>query len=216
MIVDEIARPRLPLPVVDAAAPTSGIGEDPVYHRLLQNRIVFLGQEVDDNVANRITAQLLMLSAESDDDIYLYINSPGGSVMAGMAVYDTMQHIKNDVATVAMGFCASMGQFLLTAGTPGKRSALPHAKILMHQPSAGLQGSATDVQIYAAQLTRAKREMMELIAQHSGRDVDTIIRDADRDRWFTAQEAKEYGLIDDVMQAHQIAVSTGTVAAHMH
>ncbi|WP_316520449.1 ATP-dependent Clp protease proteolytic subunit [Kitasatospora brasiliensis] len=172
---------------------------DHVFNRLLGDRIVFLGQEVDDDIANKITAQLLMLAADSDQDIYLYINSPGGSVTAGMAVYDTMNYIKNDVVTIAMGFCASMGQFLLTAGTKGKRFALPHTKILMHQPSAGIGGSATDVRIYAEQLVRTKREMAELIALHSGQDVEKIVKDSDRDRWFTAQEAKEYGLIDEVM-----------------
>ncbi|MEV5886177.1 ATP-dependent Clp protease proteolytic subunit [Streptomyces sp. NPDC052020] len=180
----------------------SGMGMgDQVFSRLLRDRIVFLGQEVDDDIANKLTAQLLMLAAESDEDIYLYINSPGGSVTAGMAVYDTMHYIKNDVVTIAMGFCASMGQFLLTAGTKGKRYALPNTKILMHQPSAGLGGSASDIKIYAEQLLRTKREMAELIALHSGQDVDTITRDSDRDKWFTAREAAEYGLIDAVMKS---------------
>ncbi|MBO1416848.1 ATP-dependent Clp protease proteolytic subunit, partial [Streptomyces sp. FH025] len=172
---------------------------DHVFNKLLSDRIVFLGQEVDDDIANKITAQLLLLAADSDQDIYLYINSPGGSVTAGMAVYDTMHYIKNDVVTIAMGFCASMGQFLLTAGAKGKRFALPNTKILMHQPSAGLAGSASDVRIYAEQLVRTKRQMAELIASHSGQDVEKIVKDSDRDRWFTAQEAKEYGLIDEVM-----------------
>ncbi|MFI0981735.1 ATP-dependent Clp protease proteolytic subunit [Streptomyces sp. NPDC021093] len=174
-------------------------GVDAVYNRLLDDRIIFLGKEVDDDIANRITAQMLMLATDPTRDIYLYIHSPGGSVTAGMAVYDTMQYIKNDVVTIAMGFCASMGQFLLTAGTPGKRFALPHTKILMHQPSAGFAGSASDIKIYVDQLVRTKREMAELIGQHSGQDTETITRDSDRDRWFTAQEAKEYGLIDEVM-----------------
>lgn len=174
---------------------------DQVFSRLLRDRIVFLGKEVDDDIANKITAQLLMLAAESEEDIYLYINSPGGSVTAGMAVYDTMHFIKNDVVTIAMGFCASMGQFLLTAGAKGKRYALPHTKILMHQPSAGLGGSASDIKIYAEQLLRTKKEMAELIAQHSGKDVETITRDSDRDKWFTAQEAADYGLIDSVMES---------------
>ncbi|MBP2585315.1 ATP-dependent Clp protease protease subunit [Streptomyces sp. PvR006] len=178
-----------------------GVGVDAVYNRLLEDRIIFLGKEVDDDIANRITAQMLMLAADPTRDIYLYIHSPGGSVTAGMAVYDTMQYIKNDVVTIAMGFCASMGQFLLTAGAKGKRFALPHTKILMHQPSAGFAGSASDIKIYVDQLVRTKREMAELIAQHSGQDADTITRDSDRDRWFTAQEAKEYGLIDEVMTA---------------
>ncbi|WP_255955428.1 ATP-dependent Clp protease proteolytic subunit [Streptomyces odontomachi] len=182
----------------------SGMGMgDQVYSRLLGDRIVFLGQEVDDDIANKITAQLLMLAADSDRDIYLYINSPGGSVTAGMAVYDTMHYIKNDVVTIAMGFCASMGQFLLTAGAKGKRYALPHTKILMHQPSAGLGGSASDIKIYAEQLLRTKKEMAELIAHHSGQDIDKISHDSDRDKWFTAQEAAEYGLIDAVMGSAQ-------------
>lgn len=172
-----------------------------VFNRLLGERIVFLGQEVDDDSANRITAQLLLLAAESEKDIYLYINSPGGSVTAGMAIYDTMQYIKNDVVTIAMGMAASMGQFLLTAGTPGKRFALPNAEILMHQPSAGLGGSATDIRIQAEQLLRMKKRMSELISQHSGQTFDQITKDSDRDRWFTAEEAKAYGLIDDIMHS---------------
>jgi len=170
-----------------------------VYEGLLRDRIIFLGQQVDDDISNRITAQLLTLAAEPDKDIYLYINSPGGSVTAGMAVYDTMNYIKNDVVTIAMGFCASMGQFLLTAGAKGKRFALPHTKILMHQPSAGLGGTATDIRIYAEQLVKTKKEMAQLIADHSGQTFETITRDSDRDRWFTAHEAKEYGLIDEVI-----------------
>ncbi|MYS60186.1 MULTISPECIES: ATP-dependent Clp protease proteolytic subunit [Streptomycetaceae] len=182
----------------DGGSPAWAVS-DQVFNRLLKDRIIFLGQAVDDDIANKLTAQLLMLAADSQEDIYLYINSPGGSVTAGMAVYDTMQYIKNDVVTIAMGFCASMGQFLLTAGTAGKRFALPHTKILMHQPSAGLAGSASDIKIYAEQLIRTKKEMAELIAVHSGQDVEKITKDSDRDRWFTAQEAKEYGLIDEVM-----------------
>jgi len=182
------------------AAGGSGMGfNDSIYDNLLRDRIIFLGQQVDDEISNRITAQLLTLAADPERDIYLYINSPGGSVTAGMAVYDTMQYIKNDVVTIAMGFCASMGQFLLTAGTKGKRFALPHTKILMHQPSAGLGGTATDIRIYAEQLVKTKREMAELIAQHSGQSFETITRDSDRDRWFTSEEARDYGLIDEVI-----------------
>ncbi|MCC9310692.1 ATP-dependent Clp protease proteolytic subunit [Kitasatospora sp. RB6PN24] len=177
-----------------------GLG-DQVYNRLLGERIIFLGQQVDDDIANKITAQLLLLAAEPEKDIYLYINSPGGSITAGMAIYDTMQYIKNDVVTIAMGMAASMGQFLLTAGTPGKRFALPNAEILMHQPSAGLGGSATDIRIQAEQLLRMKRRMSELIAHHSGQTFDQITKDSDRDRWFTADEAKAYGLIDDIMHS---------------
>lgn len=183
-----------------AYSPNSGAAfGDQIYNRLLGDRIIFLGKEVDDEIANQITAQMLTLAADPDRDIYLYINSPGGSVMAGLAVYDTMQYIRNDVVTIAMGFCASMGQFLLTAGTPGKRFALPHTRILMHQPSAGLAGSATDIRIYAEQLRGTKREMAELIAHHSGQTPERITQDSDRDRWFTPAEAKEYGLIDDIM-----------------
>lgn len=196
------------MPRSEGGAGGMGMG-DQVFSRLLSDRIVFLGQEVDDDIANKITAQLLMLAADSDRDIYLYINSPGGSVTAGMAVYDTMHYIKNDVVTIAMGFCASMGQFLLTAGAKGKRYALPHTKILMHQPSAGLGGSASDIKIYAEQLLRTKKEMAELIAHHSGQDVDTISRDSDRDKWFTAQEAAEYGLIDAVMGSAQDVPGAG-------
>ena len=188
------------IPQLASQSPAGGLG-DQVFNRLLSDRIIFLGQEVDDEIANKITAQLLMLAAESENDIFLYINSPGGSITAGMAVYDTMHYIKNDVVTIAMGFCASMGQFLLTAGTKGKRFALPHTKILMHQPSAGLVGSASDVRIYADQLLKTKREMAELIAEHSGNSVETITKDSDRDRWFTAEEARNYGLIDKVMSS---------------
>jgi ATP-dependent Clp protease protease subunit len=182
-----------------AGEPTFGGLGDQVYNRLLGERIIFLGQAVDDEIANKITAQLLLLAADPDKDIYLYINSPGGSVTAGMAIYDTMQFIKNDVVTIAMGMAASMGQFLLTAGTPGKRFALPNTRILMHQPSAGLGGSATDIKIQAEQLLHTKRRMAELIAQHSGQTFEQITKDSDRDRWFSAEEAQEYGLLDGVM-----------------
>jgi ATP-dependent Clp protease, protease subunit len=179
---------------------------DSVYERLLQQRIIVLGQEVDDDIANRICAQLLLLAAEdSDRDIMLYINSPGGSVTAGMAIYDTMQWIKPDVQTVAMGMAASMGQVLLTSGTPGKRLALPHAEVLMHQGSAGVGGDESDIVIQAKRLTRINKDLAELTAQQSGQAVETIIRDSDRDRWFTAQEAKEYGLIDAIIPIGQFA-----------
>nr|WP_157531909.1 MULTISPECIES: ATP-dependent Clp protease proteolytic subunit [unclassified Kitasatospora] len=177
-----------------------GLG-DQVYNRLLNERIIFLGQQVDDDIANKITAQLLLLAADPDKDIYLYINSPGGSITAGMAIYDTMQYIKNDVVTIAMGMAASMGQFLLTAGAKGKRFSLPNANILMHQPSAGLGGSATDIRIQAEQLLRTKKRMSELIAAHSGQSFDRVTADSDRDRWFTPEQAKEYGLIDSIMHS---------------
>ena len=175
-----------------------GLG-DQVYSRLLGERIIFLGQQVDDDIANKITAQLLLLAAEPDKDIYLYINSPGGSVTAGMAVYDTMQYIPNDVVTIGMGMAASMGQFLLTGGTAGKRFALPNTDILMHQGSAGIGGTASDIKIQAQYLLRTKKTMTDLTALHSGQSVETILRDADRDRWFTPEEAKEYGLIDEII-----------------
>lgn len=182
-----------------AAEPTFGGLGDQVYNRLLGERIIFLGQPVDDDIANKITAQLLLLAADPDKDIFLYINSPGGSISAGLAIYDTMQYIKNDVVTIAMGLAASMGQFLLNAGTPGKRFALPNAEILIHQPSAGLAGSASDIKIHAERLLHTKKRMAELTAFHTGQTVERITQDSDRDRWFSADEAKEYGLIDDVM-----------------
>ncbi|MDX6346722.1 MAG: ATP-dependent Clp protease, protease subunit [Streptomyces sp.] len=188
----------LPMPSA-AGEPTFGGLGDQVYNRLLGERIIFLGQAVDDDIANKITAQLLLLATDPDKDIFLYINSPGGSVTAGMAIYDTMQFIPNDVVTIAMGLAASMGQFLLTAGAPGKRFALPNTDILMHQPSAGRAGSASDIKIHAEQLLRTKRRMAELIAQHSGQSVEAITRDSDRDRWFSTEAAKQYGLIDDVI-----------------
>lgn len=175
-----------------------GLG-DQVYNRLLGERIIFLGQQVDDDIANKITAQMLLLAADPHKDIYLYINSPGGSVTAGMAIYDTMQYIPNDVVTIGMGMAASMGQFLLTGGTAGKRFALPHTDIMMHQGSAGLGGTVSDIKIQAQYLLRTKKTMTELTALHSGQSVETILRDADRDRWFTPEEAKEYGLIDEII-----------------
>src|SRR5437588_12100290 len=172
-----------------------------VYNRMLKARIVFLGQPVDDNVANLVCAQLLLLAAEDPDrDISLYINSPGGSVTAGMAIYDTMQYIACDVATICMGIGASMGQFLLCAGTKGKRFALPHARILMHQPSAQMEGQATDIAIHAEQIVYTKRVMAERIALHTGQTVEQVEHDFDRDRWFTAQQAKDYGIIDQVIE----------------
>ena len=179
-----------------------GVGmTDNVYQSLLANRIVFLGDEVKDDNANAICAQLLLLNAEDPQkDIYLYINSPGGSVTAGMAIFDTMQWISNDVATVAMGLAASMGQFLLSAGTKGKRYALPHRRIMMHQPSGGIGGTASDIRIQAEQSLHVKKEMAQLISQHTGRPIEQIEADSDRDRWFTAQGALEYGFIDHVYE----------------
>jgi ATP-dependent Clp protease protease subunit len=195
------------------APPQSGF-DDNVYQRLLRERIIFLGSEVRDENANAICAQILLLAAEDPDkDIYLYINSPGGSVSAGMAIYDTIQYIGNDVATVAMGLAASMGQFLLAAGAKGKRYALPHARIMMHQPSGGLGGSASDIKIQAEQMIFIKREMAKLIAEHTGQTVEQIEKDSDRDRWFTAEQAKEYGFVDHVVQtAAQVSEGSGSNA----
>lgn len=174
---------------------------DNVYSALLANRIIFLGSEVRDENANAICAQMLLLNAEDPHkDIYLYINSPGGSVDSGMAIFDTMQWISNDVATVAMGLAASMGQFLLSAGTPGKRFALPHSRIMMHQPSGGLGGTASDIRIQAEQSLHIKKTMAALIAQHTGQTLEQIEADSDRDRWFTAPQALEYGFIDHVYE----------------
>jgi ATP-dependent Clp protease, protease subunit len=192
----------------------SGMGlDDQVYQRLLRERIIFLGSVVDDEIANALCAQLLLLTAEDPKrDIYLYINSPGGSVSAGMAIYDTMQYVPNDVATVGMGLAASMGQFLLCAGASGKRIALPHSRIMMHQPSGGLGGTASDIKIQAEQMIYTKRKMAELIAQHTGQTVEQIERDSDRDRWFTAEEAREYGLVDKVVQSANQVDSEGPVS----
>ncbi|MEU8089739.1 ClpP family protease [Micromonospora chalcea] len=174
--------------------------DDRVFERLLKERIIFLGTEVTEASANQICAQILLLAAEDPErDIFLYINSPGGSVSAGMAIYDTMRYVKNDVATLALGIAGSMGQFLLCAGTAGKRFALPHTRILMHQPSGGMGGTASDITIQAENMLHVKRTMQELIARHSGRTLEEIQRDWDRDRWFTAAEAREYGLIDQVL-----------------
>jgi ATP-dependent Clp protease, protease subunit len=188
---------------------------DSVYDRLLRERIIFLGQQVDDAIANQISAQLLLLAAEDPKrDIHLYINSPGGSVTAGMAIYDTMQLIEPDVATFAMGLAASMGQFLLSSGTRGKRYALAHARILMHQPSAGVAGTASDIAIQAEQYKLTKVEMAELIAEQTGQTKEQIERDSDRDRWFTAQQALEYGFVDQVLtRAEQIPGPSGTAPA---
>jgi ATP-dependent Clp protease, protease subunit len=178
----------------------AGSLDDQVAARLLHQRIIVLGTEVDDPVANRLCGQLLLLSAEDPrGDISLYINSPGGSVSAGLAIYDTMRLIPNDVSTLALGLAGSMGQFLLSAGTPGKRYSLPHAQILMHQGSAGFGGTAADVEIYARQLDLISTTLLHLIAEHTGQSVATVDADSRRDRWFTPAEAREYGLIDHVL-----------------
>ncbi|MEP7763843.1 ATP-dependent Clp protease proteolytic subunit [Sanguibacter sp. 25GB23B1] len=185
----------------DTRAGSAGSFDDQLAARLLHQRIVVLGQEVDDAVANRICAELLLLSAEDPRrDISLYINSPGGSFSAGMAIYDTMRLIPNDVSTLAMGFAASMGQFLLCSGTRGKRFSLPHARIMMHQPSAGIEGTAMDIAIQVENLEYTKSLMHELLARATGQSAATIATDSDRDRWFTAEQAREYGMLDAVVQ----------------
>jgi ATP-dependent Clp protease protease subunit len=191
------------LAVAEAPATTVSVDEQLV-SRLLFQRIIVLGTEVDDPVANRLCAQLLLLSAEDPRrDISLYINSPGGSVSAGLAIYDTMRLIPNDVRTLAMGLAGSMGQFLLCAGTAGKRFSLPHAQVLMHQGSAGFGGTAADVEIYAEQLERTGALMIRLISKHTGQPVETIENDSQRDRWFSAEEARSYGIIDHIVERVQ-------------
>ena len=172
-----------------------------IYSRLLKDSIIFIGTPIDDTIANLIVAQLLFLEAEDPErDINLYINSPGGSITAGMAIYDTMQFIKNDVTTICVGQCASMGALLLTAGTKGKRFALPHSRILIHQPSGGAQGQATDVRIMAEEILRMREMTSRLIAQHTGQDFDQVEKDVERDRILNPQQAKDYGLIDEVIE----------------
>ncbi len=185
---------------------TWGSPQSEVFNRLLQDRIIVLGSEVEDNVANLIIAQLLYLESQDDSkDIWLYINSPGGVVTSGMAIYDTMQLIKPDVATICMGLAASMGQFLLCAGAPGKRFSLPHARIMMHQPSGGVRGQAADIAIQAEQMAYTKKVLTERIAHHTGQSPEQIEADSDRDRWFTATQAKDYGIIDQVIASRSEA-----------
>ncbi|AQZ69754.1 ATP-dependent Clp protease proteolytic subunit [[Actinomadura] parvosata subsp. kistnae] len=187
--------------------------EDQLYQRLLRERIIVLGQEVNDEIANRICAELLLLAADDPErDITLYINSPGGSVSAGMAIYDMMEYVPNDVSTVVMGMAASMGQFLLTAGARGKRYALPHARVMMHQPSGGIGGTAADIAIQAEQMLYVKKTLAERIAFHTGQPLDQIEADSDRDRWFTAEEAKDYGFIDHVVRSARQVPSAGPVS----
>jgi ATP-dependent Clp protease protease subunit len=185
-----------------------------VFQRLLKERIIFLGTAIDEQVANLVCAQLLLLAAEDPErDIALYINSPGGSVTDGLAIYDTMQYVSCDVSTICLGLAASMGQFLLCAGAPGKRFALPHSRILMHQPSGQMQGQAADIAIQAEQIVYLKRMMAERIAFHTGQPVERIEADSDRDRWFTAEEALEYGFIDRVIQPARQQAGRGQVGA---
>jgi len=187
---------------ITARAEGSGMGlNDSIFNRLLRERIIWLGDEVRDDNSNVICAQMMLLAAEDPDkDIYLYINSPGGSITAGMAIYDTMQYIKPDVATFAMGMAASMGQFLLSSGAPGKRFATPHARVMMHQPSGGIAGTATDIRINAELIMHMKKVLSSLTAAQTGKTLEQITKDADRDRWFTADEALEYGFIDKVIK----------------
>jgi ATP-dependent Clp protease protease subunit len=213
--MSQLDKPDLWVPRSEGRAPSGQGGlDDSVYQRLLRERIIFLGSVVEDANANAICAQMLLLAAEDPDkDIFLYINSPGGSVSAGMAIYDTMQFVKNDVATVAMGLAASMGQFLLCAGASGKRYALPHARIMMHQPSGGIGGTASDIRIQAEQMLYTKKTMAELIAQHTGQTVEQIENDSDRDRWFNAEDAQTYGFVDHVVRsAGQVAGEGGTAS----
>lgn len=186
---------------IAATQEAGGFGlNDSIYNRLLKERIIWLGSEVRDDNANAICAQMLLLAAEDPEkDIYLYINSPGGSITAGMAIYDTMQFVKPDVATVAMGLAASMGQFLLSSGAKGKRFATPHARVMMHQPSGGIGGTATDIAINAQLILHMKKQLAGLIAEQTGKTPEEITRDSDRDRWFTADEALEYGFVDHVV-----------------
>ncbi len=209
MTINQAVAPLKSGPVMTSA--TAGLNlSDSVYERLLRDRIIFLGTQVDDDIANKLCAQILLLTAEDPNrDISLYINSPGGSVTAGMAIYDTMQFAECDIATISFGLAASMGQFLLTAGTKGKRYALPHTRIMMHQPSAGIGGSAADISIYAEQLAHTKRELNELQALHTGQSVEQVTADADRDRWFTAAQALEYGFIDHVITSARQANGAG-------
>ena len=201
-------------PVLRTASPDAAvIPGDLLFQRLLRHRIIFLGQQVDDDIANRICAEMLLLSAEDPkSDISLYINSPGGSVYAGLAIYDVMQFVPNEVATYAMGMAASMGQFLLTAGAKGKRYALPHATVLMHQPSGGIGGTATDIRIQAEQMLYVKKTLFQRTAFHTGQPIEQIEKDADRDRWYTAEEAQEYGFIDHVVRSANEVPSDGTVS----
>jgi ATP-dependent Clp protease, protease subunit len=202
-----------PSPIVAAGDPQVLPLGDQLFQRLLRHRIILLGQQVDDETANRICAELVLLASEDEKrDISIYINSPGGSVYAGMAIYDMMQYVPNDVATYAMGMAASMGQFLLTAGAPGKRYALPHAQILMHQPSGGIGGTASDIRIQAEQMLYIKRTLFERTAYHTGQPIEQIEKDADRDRWFTAEEAKEYGFVDQVIRSAVEVPTEGPVS----
>ena len=196
------------IPRILAASGPEG-GND-LFQQLLRKRILFLGGVIDDNLANMVCAQLLLMEADNPDrDISIYVNSPGGSVTAGLAIYDTMQFVQCDVSTVCLGLAASMGQFLLCAGTPGKRYALPHSRVMMHQPLGQFQGQAADIAIQAEQIIYMKRMMAERTAFHTGQTVERIEEDSDRDRWFTAEEAKAYGFVDEVLQKSELSAVQG-------
>ena len=198
---------------VSAAATAPSSYQDDVYLRLRQERILVLKGEVRDDMANQLMGELLLLSADdSEKDIYLYVNSPGGSVSAGMAIYDTMQFIPNDVVTVGVGMCASMGQFLLTAGASGKRYALPHVRVMMHQPLGGIGGAASLVQKQAEQMVLLKRQLAELIASHTGQPVEQIVDDSEWEKWFSADEAREYGIVDHVVRSARDVSGDGGMA----
>jgi ATP-dependent Clp protease protease subunit len=201
-------------PVARTDGPNFGLN-DSIYNRLLRERIIWLGTEVRDENANAICAQMMLLAAEDPaKDIYLYINSPGGSITAGMAIYDTMQFIQPDVATVAMGMAASMGQFLLSSGAKGKRYATPHARVMMHQPSGGIGGTATDVRINAELIMHMKKTLAELTAEQTGQSLEKVLKDSDRDKWFTADQALEYGFVDHVVaSASSVSGGGGTTAS---
>ena len=185
-------------------------GRNSAFERLLKDRIVWLGSEVRDDMANEICAKILLLAAEdSTQDIYLYINSPGGSITAGMAIYDTMQYVPNDIVTVGIGMCASMGQFLLSSGTKGKRYATPNTRVLLHQPSGGYGGTADDIQTQAELILSMKRQLAAITAAQTGKTVEQVMKDGDRDRWFTAEEALEYGFIDHIQKHAEGATGVG-------
>ena len=189
----------------------AGFERNSAFERLLKDRIVWLGTEVRDDMANEICAKILLLAAEdSTKDIFLYINSPGGSITAGMAIYDTMQYVPNDIVTVGIGMCASMGQFLLSSGTKGKRYATPNTRVLLHQPSGGYGGTADDIQTQAELILSMKRQLAAITAAQTGKTVEQVMKDGDRDRWFTAEEALEYGFIDHIQKHAEGSTGVGT------
>jgi len=189
----------------------AGFDRNSAFERLLKDRIVWLGSEVRDDMANEICAKILLLAAEdSTKDIFLYINSPGGSITAGMAIYDTMQYVPNDIVTVGIGMCASMGQFLLSSGTKGKRYATPNTRVLLHQPSGGFGGTADDIQTQAELILSMKKQLASITAEQTGKTVEQVMKDGDRDRWFTAAEALEYGFIDHIQKHAEGSTGVGT------